>query len=248
MLQMENKLRLNFSVAHEEVDKLYLNGLQIHPMDVLNTWDHPLTAPQVVRIGSEPSVAAYPKLGFQINVRQPYPFSKADQLHLYEVKLDVVEVADKFVDGIDTVELKFLKTPSGKIVIGDLQAVPSSKPFSPVPAPHDDGKECTSTICKWRAILADKLSKLKGCSGKVLPGHKTRPKHHGQGRPHPHGIRPHHSHHHKHGAFVRIMRSIVLHIFIPVTVGIIAGKSLLLYFALFPNIAIADCDLLRCHC
>lgn len=227
ILQMENKLRLNFSVAHDEnIDRLYLNGLAIHPMDVMDF--HSLTAPQLVRIGSQPSVAGTPQLGFHLSIGQPIPSTESDQLHLYELELEIVEVADRFVGGLDVVNLKFLKTPSGKLMISDLKAFPP-KPSIPIPAPHDADKECTSVLCKWRAIIAGKLSQLKGCGHKLRPGHKkghkgahkgehkephkadhkpghkVRPHHgeHEEHRPHhgprPHGSRPHGGHHPHHG-------------------------------------------------
>lgn len=250
--QVESMLQLNFSVTHENgLDKLLLNGIQIYPIDPRSpTFMEPLTASQMIK--ADDGTWAYsstPKLGWALGVRHPAS-SVEDQLDLVSIHIEIVEVADKFLSGLPTVDLKLLETPSHKLMIG---AAEISPPRSQVSKPTDDGQECTTIVCKWRAIIADRLaalSKLKGgCKGKGKPASKeARPKskhqgHHGEGhnRPHGHGQDgPHRSyrHHHRHGGFSRFLRGIVMHIFIPVLIGIMVGITASLVGMVVGHIAI----------
>jgi len=230
-VQGPNKLLLNFSISHDEdKDHLYLNGLRFYPVDIGSEppLEH-LTAPQLIKTpGTAWAEAADPELGFALRISHAVPYSKEDQLDMVTVTFDVIEVGNTFVTGVPSVELKLLETPSGKLMIGDSQIMPAK---SHTASPTDNIQECTTPLCKWRAIIADRLSKLKGfkgCGGKARPA-SERP-HHGHGRPRPHGHhgshgghgRPHRFHH-KHHGFVRFLRGIVLHIFVPVVIGIVAG-------------------------
>ncbi|KAM3087937.1 hypothetical protein ACMFMG_002004 [Clarireedia jacksonii] len=225
-LQGPNKLLLNFSISHDEdKDHLNINGLRFYPIDIAS--DPPLghlTAPQLIKTPSTTwAEAAYPELGFAL-----LPYSKEDQLDLITVIFDVIEVGNTFVTGVPSVELKLLETPSGKLMIGDSQIIPVKSHSA---SPTDNAQECATPLCKWRAIIADRLSMLKGltgCGGKARPASES--PHHGHGRPRPHGHhgshgghgRPHRFHH-KHHGLARFLRGIVLHIFVPVVIGIVAG-------------------------
>jgi len=240
--QVESALRLNFSLSHNDADKLLLNGLQIYPIDTQSeSFMQPLVAPQVVKSPSDTwEYASTPKLGYSLSIQHPVTHSNQDQLDLIAIHLEIMEVADKFVDGIPSIEIKLLQTASGKLMIGDAEI---SSPKSVLSKPTDDGQECTTIICKWRAIVADKLSKFKGCSGKKSPlnAHASSARPHGHGRPRPHGPhRPHrpHRHHHRSGGFARFLRSVILHVFIPVVIGIIVGVTASLVGMVVGNLVI----------
>ena len=237
--QVESALRLNFSLSHNDADQLLLNGLQIYPIDLHSeSFMEPLVAPQLIKSPSGTwEYASTPKLGYSLRISHPVTRSNQDQLDLIIIHLEILEVADKFVDGIPIIEIKLLETPSRKLMIGDAEI---SSPKSHSPEPTDEEQECTTIICKWRAIIAGKLSKLKGCGGKKsrpnAPVSGVRP--HGHGRPRPHGPHRPHRHHHRHGGFARFLRSVVLHVFIPVVVGIVVGVTASLVGMIVGNLVI----------
>ncbi|KAM3083888.1 hypothetical protein ACMFMF_001250 [Clarireedia jacksonii] len=216
-LQGPNKLLLNFSISHDEdKDHLNINGLRFYPIDIAS--DPPLghlTAPQLIKTPSTTwAEAAYPELGFALRVHHAVPYSKEDQLDLITVIFDVIEVGNTFVTGVPSVELKLLETPSGKLMIGDSQIIPVKSHSA---SPTDNAQECATPLCKWRAIIADRLSMLKGltgCGGKARPASES--PHHGHGRPRPHG-------HHVIGIVAGITASVV---------GMIVGNLVVLVWRL----------------
>ncbi|KAI9649279.1 hypothetical protein NHQ30_001850 [Ciborinia camelliae] len=230
-----NRLMFNFSVSHDNgLDRVLLNGLQFYPIDLESNLGR-LTAPQMIKTSENTWVeAAQPDLGYALRIHEPISYTTQDEINLVIANLDIIEVGNKFVDTVDSIELKILTTPSGKMMIGDAKVTPPP-PKSHLSDPTDDGQECTTMLCKWRAIIEDKLSALKkGCGGKGPAASHSRPQ--GNGRPHPHG---HHGGHddngrhgghgrphrfsHKHHGITRFLRGVVLHVVIPVTIGIVAG-------------------------
>lgn len=217
-------LKMNFTISHESTDQLLLNGLPIYPIDPLSeAFMTPLTAPLVAKTMENTwEQVSTPMLGYSLSVRHPVVYSSQDQLDLVAIHLEIKIVGDKFVSGLPSVEIKLLETPSGQLMIGDASI---TQPKSELEKPTDDGQECTTILCKWRAIVADRLSKLKGCGSKARPEPKVfsshkKPHHGHHGRPGPH--RPF-RHHHRHGSFARFLKGIVLHVFIPVLIGIMVG-------------------------
>jgi hypothetical protein len=237
--ETDSVLKLNFSISHDGVDQLLLNGLPIYPINPsAASFMEPLTASQMVKAEDNTwQYASTPVLGYSISVRRPVS-SEQDHLDLVSVHLEIVEVADKFLSGIPTVDLKLLQTPSGQLMIGDAEIVAPSSPSS-APA-----QECTTILCKWRAIIADRLAQMKGwkgCGGESRPATtatEAEPKpHHGHdgGRPHHH---PHHYKHGKHGGLARVLKGIAIHIFIPVLIGILCGITASLVGMFVGHIAI----------
>ncbi|TGO43375.1 hypothetical protein BHYA_0001g00020 [Botrytis hyacinthi] len=234
-----NRLMFNFSVSHDNgLDRVLLNGLQFYPIDMDSSLER-LSAPQMIKTTDNKWVeAAEPDLGYALRIHKPISYSKQDQIDLIMATLEILEVGNTFVDTVNNIELKILTTPSGKLMIGDAQVVPSP-PKSHLSNSVDDGQECTTVLCKWGAIMADKLSALKkGCGGQAQPtSHNNRPQGHGRPRPHGHhgghgGHRGHGGHgahgrphrfSHKHHGIARFLRGVVLHVFIPVIIGIVAG-------------------------
>jgi hypothetical protein len=227
--QVESMLQLNFSLSHDNsVDHLMLNGMQIYPIDPRSSqFMEPLTASQMLKASDDTwEYSSTPKLGYSLSVRHPAVSSKKDQIDLVSIHLEIVEVADKFINGIPTVDLKLLETPTGKLMISDAAI---AAPLSEISNPTDNDQQCTTIVCKWRAIIADRLSKLKGCGGKAKPAFvsvtnsKDHGHHGGHKRPHGSGSHRPYRHHHRHGGITRFLRGIVMHIFIPVLIGVMVG-------------------------
>jgi len=209
------------------VDLLSLNGLQIYPIDPLSMLSaDSLTASQMIESPLQPHLwvdVGNPKLVYQLSIRGPAPHFQGEDLGLITFDLSIVEVAGEFVHGIDNVVLKILKTPSGKLMIGNLETTPSKSTLST----SNPAQDCTSIVCKWREIIADRLSKVKGCGGKSRPANSVAPgpsEQNSQDMPY-HGSHRPHSHHNKHHRIVRFLKSIVLHVFIPIAIGVVAGVT-----------------------
>lgn len=233
----QSVLKLNVSVAHDGTDSLLLNGLPIYPIDPRSeTFMTPLTADQLVKNPDNTwSYVSTPTLGYSLSVK--HPVQAEDHLDMVEIHIEIVEVANKFLEGIPSVELKLLETPSGKLMLGDAEI---TTPKSQSPEPTDGDQECTTIVCKWRAIIANRLSKLKGCGGKnkAHPGHiKGGPNRH-HGRPNGHGPhRPFRHHRHRH-SLGRFLRNIAVHVMIPVSIGILVGITASLVGMVVGNIVI----------
>lgn len=233
---VDSQLRFNFSIEHGDVDQLLLNGLQLYPIDPsVLALGASLTADQLVKTPAGSwNYASSPRLGYSMSVSSP-ELSPDQQLGLISVKIQIQQLGQTFMNGFPTMEVKLLETPSRKLMIGDV-AIKAAQ------APTEAGQECTSILCKWRAIVAAKLAQLKaskGCGG-------ARPKHEITAAPggissHPASIvkdgpmihvKPHHGHHgghrahrhrHRHGGFARFLRGIVFHVFVPIMIGIVVG-------------------------
>lgn len=212
---IESKLQLNFDIRQGDVDILKLNGVQIYPPHDLPL--EPLAALQITDDSESINSLGYLQLGYELGVT-PVMKSERDQLELILIRFQIIEIGGKFVDGLESVELKLLKTTTGKLMIWGLETAPTTNP---------GGKNCNTLICKLRAILTDKLSHLKpskGCgskpgSNKSLPA-SWQPTHgHDDPQRGPH-------HHNKYQGFSRLLHAfkrIALRVFIPVFIGIAAG-------------------------
>jgi len=225
--QVDSVLKLDFRLIHDGEDRLYLNNIQIYPMNPsAETFFEPLTAPQMIKTDDNTwEYSSSPQLGYAISVAHPVSKSIKDQLDLVSIHVEIIEVADKYLPAMPVVEIKLLETPSHKLMIGD--AIIKEPQSQPPAKPTDDEQECTTILCKWRAIVADRLSKLKGCGSKarpavVVPAHKTHGHH---GRPHshrPNGPHRPYRHHYKHQGIARIAR-ILKSILIPLLIGVMVG-------------------------
>jgi len=249
--RVDSLLRFNFSLEHGDRDQLKLNGVQLYPLDPESiSWVEPLTADQLVKTSDGTwAYAATPMLGYEFSAEH-LKSSDKDQMDLVAVRIQIVEIDGDFISGFPYINLRLLETPSGKLMIGDVAITDAN--VSPS-KPADGNQECTTLLCKWRAIIADKMSKLKGCGGKrpqqgtgngaLIKG--TRPKPiPGHARPRPaHGSHRHHGHHrHRHGGFARsfakVLRNIVFHVFIPIVIGVFVGITASLVGMVVGHIAI----------
>jgi len=230
---VESRLRLDLSVVRAPygTDEVYLNNLRLFSGDIRErispALTTALTAPQVIEstlhFGPHAwKVVGEPKLGYQISIRgSPAPFE--DKEDTITFKLHIIEVGGRIITGIDDVMFKILKTESGRLVITDLKAISVKN----TPSTSHPGQECTTIVCKWRAIIAHRLSKTKGCGGKSRPGSSSapaEPKEEDHVRPGAHSHRPH-GHRQKHRHIIRLLQSVVLHIFLPIAIGIVVGVT-----------------------
>ncbi|KAI1163467.1 hypothetical protein F5B18DRAFT_651614 [Nemania serpens] len=227
-MNIPSHLKLDFSVESTDgVDRFTLNGYELYPNPdpLRNT----LTAPVLPDIPDRrPGALSYPRLrgGPKRPQRgQPLGFAmetgavatKNDEdLQLIKLDIQIIEVGDVLIRHIPDVHVKLVKTPDGKLIIGSIGTTRSPSEETDI---RGNEKECSTTLCRWKAMVFQKLSpmfSLKGCGG------SARPQHHPEGE-HRHGPHPSHmSHRHGwgHGLGVFVMR-----ILFPVLIGIVAGIS-----------------------
>lgn len=206
---IESELRLDFFIEQGDTGILTLNGVQIYPTPIIPSAT--IAALQTASDGREP---AYVVLGYEL-LSKPVASSKQDELDLVAIRLQIFEIGDRFVDGLESVEVRILKTPSGRLVAVKLDRAPTT---------NAGGKDCASFICKVKSMMATKLDAIKsiklgtGCP-KAAAKHAGKGSHKGN-----HGNRPHHK---QRGfrKFLHAMKSIALHVLIPVFIGIAVGLA-----------------------
>jgi hypothetical protein len=240
--QVDSVLKLDFRLVHDEFDRLYLNNLQIYPMNPsAENFLEPLTATQMIKNNDNTwEYSSTPKLGYAISVERP--ITNQGELDLVSIHVEILEVANIYLPSMPIVEIKLLETPSHKLMIGDaVISEPATQPSKPI-----DEQECRTILCRWRAIVGDKLSKLKGCGSKARPAVQVTPptphKAHGH-HDHPHGKHPNgphrpYRHHHRHGGLTRFLKGIVMHVVIPVLIGVMVGITASLLGMVVGHIAI----------
>ncbi|KAI6085286.1 hypothetical protein F4821DRAFT_152751 [Hypoxylon rubiginosum] len=231
-------LELDFTIEPSDgVDRLLVNNFELYPnADPFRNSLVAAVRPDVVsrKQSKRPTHFKGPQpqnihsLGFGMQTT-PVAKSEEDSLELVMVELDIIEVGDIFIDGIPNVQVKLVKTPSGKLMMGEVETIESS-----MRNPMDKQEECATLICKWKAVIMQKLASLrlhKGCGGR--PAHVKGTHDHVKGQGH-HG-RPHHASddgehrgqrpgsHQKNWGL--LFKNIASHILLPVAVGILAGVA-----------------------
>jgi len=241
---VKNVLQLDFQIVKGETDKLQVNGLQIYPIEPMmsNSFMETLTAPQLIQ-GEDGkwNFAAEPALGYSMGVKAPVHSDK-DDLDLVTIHMEIVEVGNAFIQGVPAIEISLVRTSSGKLMLGNAVLMPVGAMEL---TPSDGDQECATVVCKWRAIIAAKLAKLKGChkSGKAaarpnasIDGPKD---HDARPRPH-HGHRPHgHNHHNRHRhTLLRFLRNVSIHVLLPIAIGVAVGITASLVGMLIGNVIV----------
>ncbi|TDZ54736.1 hypothetical protein CTRI78_v006072 [Colletotrichum trifolii] len=228
MTNLENHLELTFSIESDAVgvDHLLVNNFELYPKAA--SWYSALRAPQVPAFTeaatkhprkTDPNT---PQLGYSLTVR-PVAKDTDQQLELVEVDLQIIEVGNSFVSDVPNVNVKLIKTPTGKLMIANADVsettVPSTKEEEAPKSPS--GEPCTTMYCNWRAAV---LSNMRGkhCGGRKNNGM------HGQMR-HGHGRHGHHAHaghfRQHHHTWGQLAKNVTSHILLPVLIGIVAGVS-----------------------
>jgi hypothetical protein len=232
--QVESLLRFNLTIAHNEFDQLLLNGAPIYPINIESTPSNILADQLVQSSAGTWEYSTSPELGYAIRVHHPATTSNQDELDLIAINFEILDVGGVIVDGVPSIDIKLLETPSGKLMIGDADALPATIPAS------NPSEKCTSFLCKLRQVINGKFSH-KGCAGKASHkgdhkghmGHMGHKGHNGDksthkgdwhktGKHYGHGAHTH-RHYRQHNAIVRFLRSIVLHVFMPVMIGVVVG-------------------------
>ncbi|KAH8758934.1 hypothetical protein F5883DRAFT_501626 [Diaporthe sp. PMI_573] len=221
--QHSSHLELDFSIDRSaEADRLMLNGFELYPNS--DPFTNLLTAPQVADKrkhhedqGHDGDNSRQP-LGFSLQIH-PVQKTADDNLDLVLLDLQIIEVGSVFVEGLPNIRVNMIKSPQDDLLIAKIEQTSSQN----VSSPKGDGAECTTTLCKLKAIIADKINKMKthGCAG--MMGGKA-DHHHGHTQP----ATQHDEHY---GMFNRpngwslFFRKVTSHIILPVLVGIVAGVT-----------------------
>ncbi|KAL0937654.1 uncharacterized protein CTRU02_207385 [Colletotrichum truncatum] len=229
MTNIENHLELTFSVESDAagVDHLLVNNFELYPK--ASSWYSALRAPQIPSFTeaatkhprkTDPNT---PQLGYSLGVRAVAKDAE-QQLELVEIDLQIIEVGNSFVSDVPNVNVKLIRSPTGKLMIASAETTETSAPSPKEEESKTPADEtCTTIYCKWRAAI------LKNMRGKNCGGRK----HHGmpgQMRQGHHGHHAHHAqknghfrqHHHTWG---QLAKNITSHILLPILIGIVAGVS-----------------------
>lgn len=234
--EIPSHLQLEFRVeSNDGADRLTLNGYELYPNpDLLReTLTAPVLPDMMFRhLGDKPGAIDRfrekhtQRLGFAMETGAVATDEEED-LQLITVDVQIIEVGDVFIERIPDVQVKLVKTPSGKLAIGTVEPIESKGAGS-----LDGKEECSTMICRWKAAFFEKLTRLfysKPCNGDQPPPPSPHHHHDGEGRHghglghHPHGP-PHHHMGHRHG-WAHGLRVFLTHILLPIMIGIVAGVS-----------------------
>ncbi|KAJ4418579.1 hypothetical protein N0V82_005464 [Gnomoniopsis sp. IMI 355080] len=236
--QHPSHLELDFSI---DQSRLLVNGFELYPNS--DPFSNVLVAPQIAhqkkhhnkhhkddehntkalkshhkfRPHDMKPKAVEQQLGFSLQV-QPAQTTD-DVLDLIFVDLQIIEVGSIFVDSLPNVRVHLIKSPENELLIAKIEQIASENTSNTV----GNGQECTTILCKWRAIIAAQMAKMNmhGCAGML--GHKAG--HSGHHSQH-HGQNPGHMTHHRHQhGWALLFRKLTSHIILPVLVGIVAGVT-----------------------
>ncbi|OTA54644.1 hypothetical protein K449DRAFT_389097 [Hypoxylon sp. EC38] len=228
-------LELDFSVEPAgTADRLMLNGFELYPN--ADPFRNSLTAvvrPDVPHRRTKRPHYKGPKsdfaqsLGFGMQTRSIPKTDEKDEFELLLIDLDIIEVGDVFIDGIPDVQIKLLKAPTGQLIIGEIDTTESETKQN---NPMENQEECTTFLCKWKAIVMQKLASLrlhKGCGG-----HRTHAKVGDQTKEEGQVDQPvvvdgdnDHHHGHRQRNWGLLFKNIASHILLPVAIGILAGVA-----------------------
>lgn len=237
-------LELDFSVdTSSESNRLMVNGFELYPNS--DPFSNVLVAPQVAdkpkhhkqhhqdddtkQLKSHHKFkphdgrpnAVEQQLGFSLQI-QPTTQVTDEGMDMVLVDLQIIEVGSVFVDGLSNIRVHLIKLPENELLIGKIEQTASENAAVPT---EEDHKECTTIICKWRAIIVAQLAKMKmhGCAG--MMGTKGA---HGHAHPHEHhhhGPHPEHLTQQRQHGWSQLFRKLTSHIILPILVGIVAGVS-----------------------
>jgi hypothetical protein len=222
-------LELAFSIDHAaDHDRLILNDFELYPrsMNIMQTLgaqvlpDHHKGGKHKLPGHRKQHKPFIQPLGYALST-SPIAMSSEDNLELIQIDLQIIEVGNVFIDGVPNVKIQVIKTPEGGLMIGGIE---TTEPIPLLETPMDKQEECTTMLCKWRAMLSAQMGRFRShkCGGGRRPGHigAHSAGHHGHpSSAHAHGGQ---GQHHRH-RFSHLLRNIVSHILLPVAVGIAAG-------------------------
>ncbi|EJT70481.1 hypothetical protein GGTG_11504 [Gaeumannomyces tritici R3-111a-1] len=224
----ENYLDLGFSVHHDaSSDRLLVNGFELYPeSDPLASQLRASVVPQIEAMPGDEHpkpvmMAMEPQdLGFGLVVRT----DKVDEqsgVELISVDLQVIEVGNRFIQGLKNIHIDLVKDKSGALMIGRIGQSESQNPAEPA-------GQCTSLMCKMKAVAVGAMNKIMKphCGGKMAHGaHPGAPHHMPHHQPTPaDGAQIQYQHTPR--TWARLFKQLSYSIVLPVLVGIFAGITI----------------------
>lgn len=184
---VRSHLQLNFSVDHADGarDRLTVNGFELYPSS--DPFKQALTAPHIPDFPAAASSSGRrrrhgarplePVLGFGLAVSPAQAVDEDAALELVQLDLQVFEVGGSFVTGLDNVRVRLVVAQGGALLMGALETTPTKTMAMPVPfavpagptSVGADGKECTTMLCRLKAMVGDSVAHVKPwrhCGGK----------------------------------------------------------------------------------
>jgi len=218
-----NHLDLDFTVDHQPAgDRLLLNGFELYPN--ADPWHGALTAPQVADVSTKhhhpvhKPAAHDVQLGYSLAVRPMPKEDAAQQLQLIDVELQIIEIGNYFVDGVPTVKVGLLKSPGGELMIARVDtAAPAAVP--------DRAGDCETLVCRWKAMVHDRLEALKKFKKHRCGGRKKGQQQQQQDNATEQGTGDYRVIY-RHRTWAQLLRNITTYIILPVLIGIVAGVSI----------------------
>jgi len=209
----DTHLELDFGIKDR---RLVLNGFELYPH--ADPWNGDLSAAVIKGNGK----SDMRRLGYGLAIR-PEGLDEDQHLEIVNVEVRIIEVGDRFVDGVPPVTVKLIKSPVGDILIGNIEVKGAGEK-----APED-----CDVWCRAKDMVHDTWKDVKG---KFKGCHGMKP-HHG----HEHGHKPHHgpgkaqnkpTDNFKHGPLMdkkpeqslgEVLKHVTAYIIIPVLMGVAAG-------------------------
>ncbi|KAH7175486.1 hypothetical protein EDB81DRAFT_770047 [Dactylonectria macrodidyma] len=244
----DTHLKMDFTV--EEKTHLMLNGFELYPN--ADPWQGDLSAAVVRGNGRSKDR----RLGYGLSVR-PEGMDEEQQMEIIAVGLLVIEVGDRFVEGVPLVQVKLIKAPNGEILIGSIDMA-GFEGLVDVP------EQCSSLWCSVHAMIegawksVKSTFKSKGCGGMRGHGHGHghghKSHHNGHGNAgeeadsvqvgEKHGHHGEHKSHHHHHSW-SIVKHITSYVFLPVLIGITAGVGVAMLAMFLGTLAMRVMRLIR---
>lgn len=215
---------LDFEIGADE-DTLNIDGIQLYP-PTFAYFTEPFRVIQIDPSGDDLRLRV---TGYTFHYNSAETVSEAG-IELIPMTFQITSIEGKTVDP-PALTINLLKDTNGRLMIASFQ---TAKVVSG--GTSDGEKECNEwpLLCKWRAIMAERINGLKSSVSNGCHRHKSNPMAEDgtEGKPphrfrpgHPHH-RPHHMeghHHHGHHRAHMVIRRVFFTILIPILVGIFAG-------------------------
>ncbi|KAL4723996.1 hypothetical protein ACLX1H_008600 [Fusarium chlamydosporum] len=217
----DTHLELDFGV---EGRRLVLNGFELYPR--ADPWNGDLSAAVIKGNGK----SDMRRLGYGLAIR-PEGVDEDQHLEVVNVEVRIIEVGDRFVDGVPPVTVKLIKSPSGEIIIGNIDVKGAGEK-----APEDCDMWCQAKGMvhdTWKGVKG----KFKGCHGKKPHGHGHGHKSHNR----PEKVENKPTDNFKHGPIMdkkpeqslgEVLKHVTAYIIIPVLMGVAAGVGVA-FFVMF---------------
>ncbi|KAI9892385.1 MAG: hypothetical protein M1814_001587 [Vezdaea aestivalis] len=242
---VDNSLVLNFSIAGETSNQLFINDVPVFPVDM---GFFPLIHAYQIRTEEPVSVvtAAQRAPTDRVPLELGIELATSSRDGLTNLHFAVVALNNVPVTGLDSAELTLsTNAETGALSIESMDLRPNTRAGASPTEQEKAGaeKECTTfpLLCKWKALISAKFhgaktALRKGCmklrphtkpavTAAVPDASETQPE-----RPHRHEhAHPHHDYHKVHrttlGKVMHVLRIAFMHVLLPVLFGIVAGMT-----------------------